>query len=78
MRTTTASGAVYTFIAWLPLLVVLAATVWFLAFGVLHLEMNSFGTEYLVKNSETSNRPTGLTGGASSQAQIALYRATSE
>ena len=60
MPAKTISGAVYTFIAWLPLLAVVVGVAWVLAVGVLHLEMNSYGTEYLVKNSETTNQLTPL------------------
>ncbi|MBC7459996.1 MAG: hypothetical protein H7287_01405 [Thermoleophilia bacterium] len=54
------SGAFYTFIAWMPFLAVIVGVVWVLAVGVLHLEMDSYGTEFFVKNSETTNRPASL------------------
>lgn len=49
------SGGIYTFIAWFPFIAVIACVVWVLAVGVMHLETNSYGTEYFVKNSETTN-----------------------
>jgi hypothetical protein len=63
------SGAVYTFIAWMPLFALIAAVVWVLAVGVLHLEMDSNGTEYFVKNSDTTNHPAQI---GTDQASLAL------
>ena len=69
MPAKTISGAVYTFIAWLPLLAVVVGVAWVLAVGVLHLEMNSYGTEYTIKNSATTNQLTPL---PSSQEELQL------
>ncbi|MCW2973934.1 MAG: hypothetical protein JWN72_2207 [Thermoleophilia bacterium] len=65
------SGAFYTFIAWLPFLAVIVGVVYVLAIGVLHLEMDSYGTEFFVKNSETTNRPAALSSSAQEQQLMA-------
>jgi hypothetical protein len=60
MRIRSASDVAYTSIAWLPLLAIVVAIGWILASGVLGLETVSFGSEFFVKNSETTNLPAQL------------------
>lgn len=62
MHVRTVSDAMYTAIAWLPLLALAAGIVWVLAAGMVQLEMISFGTEFFVGNDETSNRPVPIGG----------------
>ena len=69
MRIRTASDAVYTSIAWLPLLAVAVGVAWVLATGLLNLEQRSWGTEFLVSNAATDNRLERL-GGPSSDERL--------
>ena len=64
------SDLLYTVIARLPLLLVLAGVVWVICTGLLGLETYSFGTEYFVGNHETSNALPTL-GQSSSQEIVA-------
>jgi hypothetical protein len=77
MRIRTASDAIYSTIAWLPMLVIAAGIMWVLAVGVLHLEINSFGTEFFVSNAETSNRLAPISGasGAGASGDAAMLQA---
>ena len=63
MRIGTASDAVYTTIIWFPILAIIAFFIWTMSSGVLQLEKLSFGTEYFVSNSETSNMLEPIGGG---------------
>ncbi|MCW2927715.1 MAG: hypothetical protein JWM86_1683 [Thermoleophilia bacterium] len=59
MRVRSASDLTATVIVWLPILAVAVGVMYIFAVGVLNLEMRSFGTEYLIPNSATSNLPEG-------------------
>lgn len=70
MRIRTASDLLCTTVAWLPLLGIVVAALWVLTTGLLHLEMISFGSEFLVGNDETTNLPTPI--GGTSDADLLL------
>ena len=55
MRVRSASDAVYTLVAWLPLLAIVLGVGWVLMMGVRGLEEVSFGSEIFHKNSATAN-----------------------
>ena len=56
MRAKSLSDAGWTFVAWLPFLAVIVAVMWVLAVGVLHLELSSNGTEFVVTNAQSDNQ----------------------
>jgi len=72
MRTRSASDGIYVAIAWLPFLAVIVGVLWVLATGVLHLEINSFGTEFFVGNDQTTNQLAPVGGGQEADLQAAL------
>jgi hypothetical protein len=67
MAIRSASDVVYTLIARLPLLLVLAGVVWVMLAGLERLEMYSFGTEFFIGNHETDNRLPQIGGQSNSE-----------
>lgn len=50
------SNAIYVFIGKAPLLIFFGFVIWLAFFGLLKLEVRSYGTEYFVSNAGTANR----------------------
>lgn len=55
MRIRSLSDAVYTGIAWFPLLAVLVFVLWTLTVGTMHFEHRTWGSEFFVQNEGSIN-----------------------